>query len=58
MHSKGKHKEDEKTILRIEENICKQNNWQKINLQNIQTAHEAQYKKTKKPNQKMGERSK
>ena len=58
MHSKGKHKEDEKTIFRIEENICKQNNWQKINLQNIQTAHEAQYKKTKKPNQKMDERSK
>ena len=36
------------------ENICKQSNWQGINLQNIQTAHAAQYKKTKQPNKKMG----
>ena len=29
----------------IRENICKQSNWQKINLQNIQAAHVAQFKK-------------
>ena len=28
------------------ENICKQSNWQGINLQNIQTAHVVQYQKT------------
>ena len=30
-----------------EKNICKQSNWQGINLQNIQTAHAAQYQKNK-----------
>ena len=30
------------------ENICKWSNWQGINLQNIQTVHEAQYQKKKK----------
>ena len=30
------------------ENICKWSNWQGINLQNIQTAHAAQYQKTNK----------
>ena len=40
------------------ENICKQSNWQGINLQNIQTAHAAQYQKNKQPNQKMGGRPK
>ena len=39
------------------ENICKWCDWQGINLQNIQTAHAAQYKK-KKFNQKMGRRPK
>jgi len=28
------------------ENICDWNNWQGINLQNIQTIHVAQYQKT------------
>ena len=32
----------------MEENICKQSNWQRLNLQNIQTARAAQYQK--KPN--------
>ena len=36
-------KKKEKTTLRIGENICKQSNWQGVNLQNIQTAHAAQY---------------
>ena len=40
----------------MEENICKQSNWQRINPQNTQTAHAAQYQKTKSLNQKMGGR--
>ena len=34
------------------ENICKQSNWQRINLQSIQAAHATQYKKEKQPIQK------
>ena len=37
------------------ENICKQSNGQRINLQNIQTAHAAQYQKTNNPIQKWAE---
>jgi len=43
------------------ESICKRSNWQGINLQNIQTAHIAQYHKTKtktkthNPNKKWAE---
>ena len=40
------------------ENIYKWSNQQVINLQNIQTAHAAQYQKIKQPNQKMGGRPK
>ena len=40
------------------ENICKQCNEQGINLQNIQTAHEARYQKNKQPNKKLGRRAK
>ena len=47
MHSKRNHKKDEKTTLRMGENIGKQSDWQRINLQNIQTVHAAQYKKKK-----------
>ena len=39
-----------------EKNNSKWNNWQKINFQNIQTAHTAQYQKNKQPNQKVGKR--
>ena len=31
------------------ENICKWSNWQRINCQNIQTTHAAQYQKTNNP---------
>ena len=34
------------------ENNSKWNNWQRINFQNIQAAHETQYQKNKQPNQK------
>ena len=47
LHNKGKYKQDEKTTLRTGENTCKGNNRQRINLQNIQTAHGAQLKKKK-----------
>ena len=40
------------------ENICKRSSWQRINLQNIQAAHAAQYQKNKQSNQKMGGRPK
>jgi len=36
------------------ENICKQCNHQVISLQNLQTAHDAQYQKTNNALKKMG----
>ena len=51
------HKQTEKTIYRMKENICKACNWQKINFQNIQTVYTAQYKK-KNSIKKVGRRSK
>ena len=47
-----------KTTLRMGENNSKWNNWQRINLQNIQAFHEAQYHKNKQPRQKVGRRPK
>ena len=55
MHVIGNHKQNKKTIYKLGENICKQCNWQGINLQNIQTVHTAQYQKNKQPNQKWAE---
>ena len=54
LHRKGSHQQNWKTTYRKGENICKWSNWQRINLQNIWTAHVAQYQKNKQPNQKMG----
>ena len=42
------------TTLRMGENNSKQNNWKRINLQNIQVAHAAQFQRNKQPNQKNG----
>ena len=47
--------QDEKIALRMGKNILKWNNWQRINLKNIQTAHEAQYKKNKQSIKKLTE---
>jgi len=58
LHNKGNHKQDEKTALRIGEDICKWSNGQKIKLQNIQIAHGTQYQKTKQPNLKLERRTK
>ena len=55
MHSKGNHKQDEKTALRVGENICKENNRQRVNLQNLPAAHTAQYQKSDNPIQKCSE---
>ena len=58
LHSKGKHKQDEKTTPRMGEDICKRSNWQRISLQNLQAAHAAQYQKNKQPKPKMCRRPK
>ena len=58
MHNEGNYKQGEKIAFRMGENNRKWSNWQRINLKNIQTAHAAQYKKNKQPNQKMGQRTK
>ena len=58
LHSKGNYKQGEKTTLRMGENNCKWNSWQRINLQNIQAAHTAQYQGDKQPNQKLVRRPK
>ena len=57
LHSKGNHKQDKKTTLRMGENICKQINGQRINLQNIQATHAAQYQEKKKTQSKNGQRA-
>ena len=46
---------DKKTTHRIGENTCKQCDRQEITLQNLQTAHAAQYQRNKQPNPKMAE---
>ena len=55
LHSKGNHKQDKNKTLRKRENICKWSNWQRINFQNTQAAHAAQYQKTNNPVQKWAE---
>ena len=45
LHSKGNHKQDEKTPLRMGENSCKWSNWQRINHQNIQASCATQHQK-------------
>ena len=53
LHSKGNHKQNEKTDCGWGENICKQYDWQGLNFQNMQTVHTAQLQKTpKQPNPK------
>ena len=46
-----------KTTLRMGENICKPSNGQRINLQNIQTAHAAHYQKKQTTQSKNGQKS-
>ena len=58
LHNEGNNKQNEKAAFRMGENNSKWNNWQRINLQNIQTAHVVQYQKNEQPNQKLGKRTK
>ena len=62
LHSKGSNKQNEKTVCGLGENICKGNDQQGLNFQNIQAAHTTQWqnktKKTKQPNWKKGRRPK
>ena len=58
LHSKGNHKQNEKTTYRLGENICKWCDWQGVNFQNIPTAHTTQQQKNKQPNGKTGRRTK
>ena len=57
-HSKISHKQKEKKIHRMGENICKQCIQEGINLQNLQTARSAQCQKNKQPNKKVSRRPK
>ena len=58
LHSKGNHKQNEKTPYRLGENVCKICNQQGLNFKNIQTAHTTQSQKKKKKIKKMGRRPK
>ena len=58
MHNEGNYKQGEKTAFRMGENNSKRSNLQRINLNNIQAAHAAQFQKNKWSNQKMGQRTK
>ena len=55
VYNEGDYKQGKKTAFRMGENNNRWNNWQRINLQNIQAA---QYQKNKQPNQKMIRRTK
>ena len=58
LSNKGNYKQGEKTALRLGENNSKRSNRQRINLKNIQETPAAQFQKNKRPNQKMGQRTK
>ena len=55
LHSKGNHKQDEKTTLRMGVNICKQINGQRINLQIYKQLIQLNIKETNTPIQKRAE---
>ena len=57
-HNKGNYKQGEETAFRMGENNGKRSNGQRINLKNIQATPAAQFQKSKRPNQKMGQRTK
>ena len=49
LHSKGNHKQNEKTTHRMGENTCERSDPQVINLQNIQTAQALLCQNTNNP---------
>ena len=58
MHDEGNYEQGEKAAFTMVENKSKLNKWQRINLQNIQVAHAAQYQENEQSNQKVGQRTK
>ena len=58
LHSKGNHKQNEKTTYGMREKYLQMMQPTGLNFQNIQTIHITQYQKTKQPNPKMGGRAK
>ena len=52
LHSRGNHKQNEKTTYKLEEIICKLYDQQRVNFQNIQTADTTQYQRTTQPYKK------
>ena len=74
MHNEGNYKQGEMRAFRMGENNSKWSDWQgiklqnletahsalykKVNLKDIQAAHTAQFQKSKRPNQKIGQRTK
>ena len=58
LHSKGKHKQNEKTIYGMGGNICKPWDQKRLNVHNIQTAHSSTTTKNKQPNLKLSEKLK
>ena len=54
LHSKGNHKQNEKTTYKLRELFCKCCNQKGLNFQNIQTAHTTQQKEKKKKQSKKG----
>ena len=57
MHNEGNYKQGEKTAFRMGEIIANKAT-DKDNLKNIQATPAAQFQKNKRPNQKMGQRTK
>ena len=57
LHSKGNHKQEEKTIHRMGKNTSKLCDWQGLNFQNTQTVHTAQYKKNQTTQSKHGQKT-
>ena len=46
-HSEGNYQQNEKAVLWMEEDICKQYIWRGVNIQNIQRASPIQHQKNK-----------
>ena len=57
LHSKANHKQNEKTIYGMGENICKRCDRQVLNLQNIQTAHTIQQQQKQTTQSKNGQKN-
>ena len=50
MHSKGNHQQSKKTMYGMGESILKRCDWQRVNIQNLQTAYTINIKEQKQNN--------